>query len=97
MSEKHSTRLSRATTSTMDDHSSTTSHEDPWQSVIAFNYITYEVIDALQREQADSPTSQPLNRSWRLFVKRLREHKPSLSVYLDKLHTHWLAEQRDAS
>ena len=55
-----------------------------WQRMMVFNYVVYEVIDALEQERAAGQQT-PLNQSWEQFTHHLRLKKPKLRTCFNKL------------
>lgn len=72
--------------------SSTPSDEAPWQQLMVFNYVLFEVLDAMQQEQANG-NHTPINHHWQQFVHHLRLSKPKLGAYLDNLPQSWQVQE----
>ncbi len=73
--------------------SSTPADEAPWQQLMVFNYVLFEVLDAMQQERATG-NHTPINHHWQQFVHHLQLHKPKLSAYLDNLRNQFQGEQQ---
>ncbi len=79
MTKRDSTPIRRVTSI---PNSATADSEAPWQQLMVFNYVVFEVMEAMSREQATDPHA-PLNHSWQQFMAQLRLQKPELCVYLE--------------
>ena len=90
MTERDSTPIRRATTSTPKPASAATLYDDDvsWQQLILFNYVLFEALDAMQQEQA-SGNHTPINHHWQQFVYHLRLNRPTLGDCLDRLLADW--------
>ena len=94
MSKRDSTPIRCTTTSTPNPAmaDSQPDSEAPWQQLMIFNYVLFEVLDAMQQEQANG-NHAPINHHWQQFVHHLRQSKPKLGAYLDNLPQSWQVQE----